>query len=506
MEYLCKKITTFIKFIFKCIRECFATNNQQQNHITEQVIPLLIQETQVQETQVEQLIQKTQVEQKLIKSDFERYDDLNKIIKEKYKNDKDYIPFKKAIKPYKNDIENTDNNLYYDKYKIYNYLISLSKGFIDLKSKGFNIFEFIKNSNNEFNNGILVHGTNSENLPLMLYQDRICGSGYKGKPAITPSGMLIEKNIIPLNGELSFEIFMPNGINKKNTSFVKIEHYREAVIYARTDFSTGCTELNIERFDELNRFIDKKMFVLRWLRSGKNVGILRKSIIAKKNETIEKYIHHEKFFSLIGHEYNNQIISNKPTNEISTLKIGQIVAVKRSDLTYMFCVISNITDTTVSVYLDSKGEAVKYIENKNLILFDNNELENELSKVDKIEVCDWYNNLFYLERMLELCDNVRPYRFSVYDNELMDKKFPIVFLSNNISNSIHVGSDISEERGVPGSVILGEQIQLAFTKKRNVAELASLVNRLGVNVFKMSTLECLSLMFENYRKSLPCLI
>lgn len=342
-----------------------------------------------------------------------------------------------------------------------------------------------------------ITGANSASLPLILKTPQLAKS-LVNKPSLVPTGQLLRHNIVPLSGELSMGI-TADGINQKALSGIGFHGLDTCVGYATAKTFKFNTEVEIEKILKSKIDSEKEAYfaipklrvaVLRLLLTGSaedKYPLLKQhlqTLIDKIPDSSSLKRDWKQTAYLVGKGCDNIPLSKTPPQPLSR---GQIVAIPRSDsneLHYgMIQEISPNGDYTVLV--DRKG-SLKVVKESEMRFPDEKKLSKQVvSTLTSNELHHFQQKLAnskeHLKQILDLFGTVKSASFSKQDYSLIEESFPLVWASFNLDANIRVRG-VEGEKAYAGTAALGDDVQVAFTKKENVKQLQTLLNAYGVKV------------------------
>lgn len=349
--------------------------------------------------------------------------------------------------------------------------------------------------------------------PALLGIRRVVGTCLTNKPALIPTGILLKHNIPPLCGEMGCIGF--NGVNRKGLSIVNISSMESAKDYAEK--KEDYIYKKEKEWKSLEQAYGKypsdpegserllvsdahlKLNVLRLLVMGEDPDRIK----AKLKEILSHYtedgpsicLNWQTLAPLIGTSTENL---KQTENSPKTVCRGMIAGIPRSYEGNKLGMIYFIGQKGANFICEQKG-STKFVEFSKIRYFENEVLEKAARTLPAIspDLLDDYSELMMSEKellleLVTLCDKVKKWNLSEEEKKEIEETYPIIFGSSTLHGE-YVKSDVQGEKVFRGIAKLGDDIKVAFTKKKYVERLKAAVNSLGVAVLTFRSLRYLQI-------------
>lgn len=342
-------------------------------------------------------------------------------------------------------------------------------------------------------------GSKSSSLPLILMIPKLA-TLLSSRPALIPTGQLLDHNIVPLSGELTWGIQHESGINRHHLSGMELSGLDVCLGYARKEgFAFNPSEdleLIFKQTIDNYSLIQLKLRLLRLLLTGQKANQYEaiKIHLAKLKQAFSV------FKLSLNENWKEQAnivgqVCDEPRlllNANQTVKRGQIVVIQvkigccssqwlhgmvlKQESKDKYRILTDLTMGTSfvcssdEIYLVPESNLKKYfgvlsLEKQHLI-------EKKMQSLDE--------QVAHIEHLF---DSVKPISFTNEDWKLIHSPFPIVWASVTMKNTEkHVSSMIKNEKCFEGIAILGHDVQFVFTDRDHVKQLESIVSKYDVRV------------------------
>ncbi|MCC5832373.1 MAG: hypothetical protein JJU12_04950 [Chlamydiales bacterium] len=308
----------------------------------------------------------------------------------------------------------------------------------------------------------------------------LIGMSQLEEPALVPTGILVDKNIVPLTGELFMGIGW-HGINRHHLSGCSFEFYNNALRYAHSNILMPQEKMQneldiIKAYPDHYSLLRIKIAVFRLLKLGASEETIKEAkehLERCKNElTPNSTTLWEKYIPLIGEEV--KVKGERRDN----LPPGTVVSVKGSTGHTTYGIILNEDEAEYYVVCHLTG-STKWISKEAAETFEKDRLDEALRDLGNVKASDpaqvrkfkeILSKREFLEDILSLFEQVKPID-SEQESRYLSNSFPIVWASTSELQFRPVSSGIKGEVAVEGALRLGEEINVAFTKAKKKDEL-----------------------------------
>lgn len=349
---------------------------------------------------------------------------------------------------------------------------------------------------NRQNKPISVEWVTGTRSSALIGMTRAVKKGLSPGPALVPTGQLINRNIVPLCGELGGGIILTGGINHYALSGTMFDHCTVAHGYAHLKMCISNPEKELEEvlsfpLNHLALNISRlKIAVLRLIHSGASQTILKKAKEHIKNHILSKMKapprEWEILSTFVGKETKDLPVAPLASQKvIHPLPPGTLVGVKKSGGAVKFGLIGNYypEHQKYTVIIDHVDHNVQTRTTKHneLVVYDQEKLftyaeDKVLPSIVALQTMEGFilkddEYLARIEAILSLFDTEEPLQLSEQEKALLDDSFPLIWGATEKShlNLKYVRSDCSEHLHI-GTLKLGSDITIAFTKSKKISE------------------------------------
>lgn len=342
------------------------------------------------------------------------------------------------------------------------------------------------------------------------------------KPALVPTGLLLEHQIVPLSGEITWGIGK-FGVNQDNLSgkdplgLDVCFNYASGNTYIfNAEFERQAIEefkfpaMDLRNYHSYFTAIERlKIAILRL----KLMGLYTKEIdqqVQRIKDEIVPYIQEAKkdndswkqYAPLICQDITNQSQFNTGTHEAQFYQAGQLVGVnvytydefeafwgkkKVKTIEHKIGVITDIAGDQVQVRCDKHPKSRVITSTKELFSLSKIALDEELKK-NSLSNNEIQKSIQSLEPLLDSfpewslktlnnLSDVEPWQLTEKEKAILQDPYPIVWGSFNLKSE-PFQSGAGWENLVKGPAVIGEDIQIAFTSQERVKDLQSFLDEM----------------------------
>jgi hypothetical protein len=323
------------------------------------------------------------------------------------------------------------------------------------------------------------------------------------QPALVPTGILLRHNIAPLAGEVFFGISQA-GANQLRLSGMRFAGLNVCVGYGSSKGFIFNPNIELDAILKTENL--KYIFSIPRM----HVAVLRLLLTGSKKESYPEIINHilklKKELTQLNTSINPRWKSegaligestNIPVEQFKTaslenipkkdLMIGQIVAIERSDSSFLKygMIHEKYDDGSYNVIVEKNG-TTKGLSRRYYLPDDALELsvgKPPLSE-DQISIYEGYlkTDSEKLDDLIKLFETVAPVVHSKEEKALIEKPFPIIWGSVSLACP-HFRGGVTGEVVFEGKPVLGTDLQYIFTPSENVNNLQPQLSKYGVKVF-----------------------
>lgn len=350
-----------------------------------------------------------------------------------------------------------------------------------------------------------ITGSSSSSIPGIK---DVANTNISNKPALVPTGWLLDENKVSWYGELQLGI-TKYGINQNALSGCKplfANFGWNVAINTCKEYATNQNfkfDANVE-LDIINSIISNddffciprlKIAILRLLLSGSKEDqydtILEKLKIwceklPKQSPLTDEW---EKYAHLIDTECKGET-----KKYVSDFKRGQLVSVPRAYSDNTYGIINEVGKDTCSVIIRLDGSEKTCDSWKIETLSEDtlNNLKDDIKFLPKSQINFLRKRLQTyredLESIIPLFETIKPISYIQEEQDLIDNPFPVIWASTTIEPE-HFKDGCYGEYVFKGIAKLGDDIQIVFTPEEYIDRLKKALDGLNVEVLDMDILD-----------------